>query len=84
MSGYHVSSISKGVVGEFSKIAEEVAELEDAILQGNKCMALMECSDIVGAIDAYLQKQYNGCVSLEDLIVMTRLTQKVFIEGYRK
>lgn len=53
--GYHLKSIPKGVVGKVSKIIEEIDELEDAMEQGVKIMALVELSDLYGAIDLYLK-----------------------------
>lgn len=83
MSGYHKREIEKGTVGELSKIYEEVEELKDADDQNIELMVLLELSDLVGAVELYLNK-HHGSISLEDLISMSRLTQKVFVEGFRK
>jgi hypothetical protein len=40
--GYHLRPISKGVLGEASKIQEELDELLDAEAQQNKILAMVE------------------------------------------
>lgn len=79
---YHVAIIAKGVVGEISKIVEEVHELEDASLQGNKVMCLCELSDIYGAIECYLQK-HTPSITMGDLAVMSNATKEAFKNGRR-
>ncbi len=80
--GYHLTPIAKGVVGEASKIREELEELEDAIEQGVKVMAMVELSDLIGAIDLYLKKHAPD-ISLDDLIRMNNVTQRAFRNGSR-
>ncbi len=80
--GYHVTHIPKGILGELSKIEEEVAELADALAQGNKLMALQELSDMYGAIDSMLERRFVG-FSMEDLAVMARATRSAFLDGTR-
>lgn len=80
--GYHVGEIAKGEVGEFSKILEEVAECEDARHQGCKVMELVELSDLCGAIDLYVQKHFS--LNIHDLLKMSNITQRAFINGVRK
>lgn len=80
--GYHIKVIPKGEVGEFSKIMEEVLELQDALEQNAKIMALCEMSDIVGAMQQFLKKHYPG-TTLADLIQMSDLTTKAFEDGSR-
>jgi phosphoribosyl-ATP pyrophosphohydrolase len=79
--GYHEIKIAKGELGEFSKIREEFEELNDAMIQGNKLMAICECADIIGAIEAFVAK-YN--LSLKDLIRMSDATKSAFADGSRK
>jgi hypothetical protein len=55
---YHLKEIPKGILGEFSKIEEEFLEFLDAIDQDNILMALIELSDMLGAIEYYREK-YN-------------------------
>ena len=78
--GYHLTEIERGTFGEFSKIKEEFLEAEDALLQGNKVMALIELSDLIGAIEAYCCK-HN--ITLEDLIKMKEATGRAFNDGTR-
>lgn len=80
--GYHVTEIPRGVLGEPSKIAEEHAEFQDAVSQGIKIMALVELSDMVGAIKAYLVNHHPG-VTLDDLESMELITRRAFINGRR-
>lgn len=54
--GYHISEIEKGVVGEYSKIIEEINELIDAENQNARIMILVELSDLVGSILLYINK----------------------------
>lgn len=54
--GYHNREIQKGVFGEFSKIYEEYEELLDALQQRCKILVLVEISDLLGAINGYLEK----------------------------
>ena len=79
--GYHTYKIQKGELGEFSKIVEEFQELEDAHLQGCKILELVELSDLLGAIDIYLQNKYN--LSWKDISHMASLTRKAFESGDR-
>jgi hypothetical protein len=80
--GYHINPIPKGVVGESSKILEEVLELQDAESQNASIMALVELSDMIGAVELYLARHHPS-VSLDDLIVMSRITQRAFRNGHR-
>jgi phosphoribosyl-ATP pyrophosphohydrolase len=80
--GYHVSEIPKGTLGDSSKILEEVLELIDAEKQESKVMALVELSDLVGAIRAYLAKHASN-ISLRDLETMSAITKRAFDNGHR-
>lgn len=80
--GYHITAIPKGIIGESSKILEEVLELQDAELQNTSIMALVELSDMIGAIEHYLARHHPS-VSLDDLITMSRITQRAFANGHR-
>lgn len=80
---YHKRDIAKGVIGELSKIQEELEELIDAEAQGNSIMALVEISDLYGAIEMYLLKHYPS-MSMRDVKVMSRATQQSFMSGARK
>ena len=83
MPGYHVRTIERGVVGELSKIREELDEAIDAEEQGCNIMVLVELSDVVGAIEEYLARHYPA-THLVDLIKMSDITRRAFREGFRK
>lgn len=79
--GYHSREIAKGVLGQKSKIREEFEEFEDALEQENPVMALVELSDLIGAVEAYA---LTYGVSLENLITMKDATARAFASGKRK
>lgn len=79
--GYHKVKIEKGVLGEFSKIREEFLEAEDALEQDNKVMLLVELCDLIGAVEAYVEK-HN--MTLNDLLTMKDATKSAFLDGTRK
>ena len=80
--GYHTRKIDKGVLGETSKIREEYEEFVDAVAQGNSVMKLVELSDLIGAIEAYVEKRHN--ITLNELIIMKNATKSAFEEGDRQ
>lgn len=82
MAGYHIHQISKGVYGELSKIQEELDELRDAEAQGIKILALVELSDLYGAVDQYLKQHHPG-VTMDDLRDMAAVTHRAFQQGVR-
>ncbi len=79
--GYHTKEIKRGVFGEPSKIREEFEEFEDALTQRNPVMAIIELSDLVGAIDGYIRK-FN--LTIDDLVAMKEATHRAFMDGTRK
>ncbi len=79
---YHVSTIPTGVIGERSKIEEELLELKDAEDQQNKIMVLNELSDLVGAVECYVEKNFPG-FTLQDLVTMSNATRRAFESGHR-
>jgi hypothetical protein len=81
--GYHKSRIEKGVFGEISKIQEEVLELKDAMKQECKIMALMELSDLYGAIRGFMKINFPT-YTMSDLEKMSDITERVFTNGFRK
>ena len=80
--GYHLREIDKGVLGEASKVREEVEEFLDAVDQGVSIMALVELSDLMGAVKAYLDRHHPG-MELSDLIAMSDVTARAFKNGRR-
>jgi hypothetical protein len=83
MAGYHLAEIPRGQYGKVSKIKEEVFELEDAVNQNNKVMALVELSDIILSIEGYLEQEYGNKVTLQDLLIMAKATRRAFDAGHR-
>lgn len=81
--GYHKAEITKGVYGHFSKIEEEFQELKDAIDQKDRILALVELSDLVGAIDGFVKHEFKT-MSLDDIVKFSKLTQHAFETGDRK
>jgi hypothetical protein len=81
-TGYHTTSIKRGVYGEFSKLEEELCEIEDAIVQGNRIMELNELSDLYGALEAYVETKHKG-YTINDLAKMSQATKKAFADGHR-
>lgn len=80
--GYHIRKIERGVLGEASKVREETEEFLDAVDQGVSIMALVELSDLIGAIDSYLAKHHPG-VTMDDLKAMNAVTRRAFENGRR-
>lgn len=80
---YHIKKIERGTYGNFSKIKEEFLELEDAVEQNNKVLALCEIADLFGAIEGYLQTHAAG-ISIEDILKMMTATKEAFLSGERK
>lgn len=81
--GYHKNQIKKGTYGEISKIQEELEELQDAQQQNNKIMQLVELSDIIGAIEGFLDKHHPK-ITIQDLLIMAKATHNAFKSGDRK
>lgn len=78
--GYHKREITKGEIGEYSKVKEEFDELTDAWEQNNKVLIVCELTDLVGAIEEYA-KQFN--MTMGDLKRFSDLTKSAFKEGKR-
>lgn len=78
--GYHEVPIKKGVLGELSKIREELEELEDAEAQEVKILIHCELADLYGAVRQYA-KRYG--LKMKDLRAMEKLTTAAFRQGYR-
>ena len=78
---YHLVEIPKGVYGNASKITEEYKEFIDAYRQGCSIMELVELSDLLGAIEAYVLK---FGMSLDDLKQFSDVTKRAFESGHRQ
>jgi hypothetical protein len=81
--GYHKAIIAKGVYGQLSKIYEELAEVQDAMDQNASIMALVELSDVFGAVEGYLKTNFKG-MEMNDLKIMSDLTKSAFRDGERQ
>lgn len=81
--GYHETEIERGEIGELSKIREELEEALDANEQGAELMVLLELSDLIGAIEAYLNRHHPS-LTLRDLYKMARITKRAFTSGHRE
>ena len=79
---YHLSNIDKGELGELSKIQEELDEAKDAESQMCPVMLLVELSDLLGAVDAYLSK-HHPTIGIIDLMLMANITARAFQNGRR-
>lgn len=78
---YHKKEISRGVYGEFSKVVEEFEELSDAFEQKDVILQLVEISDLLGAIEGYLE---SFGVTLGDAISFSNKTKEAFRAGTRQ
>jgi phosphoribosyl-ATP pyrophosphohydrolase len=78
--GYHTVEITKGVLGQSSKIQEELDELKDAEKQGVKILIHCELADLYGALRVYAAT-YG--LTMEDLAAMAALTERAFEQEYR-
>lgn len=80
--GYHKREIIiKGILGDTSKIKEELDELEEALEQDNKILALCEIADLYGAVEAVA---HSLGVSMEDVQKMAAATKRAFQSGERQ
>lgn len=79
--GYHLRKIEKRKVGTIEKILEEVEEYQDAMEQGCEIMALVELSDIYGALQLVVEKHNK---TMDDLKSMATVTRRAFEDGSRR
>ncbi len=80
--GYHLDPIPKTRdLGSVDKIIEEYQEFIDAVKQRTHIMALVELSDLIGAIDLYTKANFN--LSIEDLKTFNNITHRAFVNGRR-
>ena len=80
--GYHDEIIGKAQIGTFEKILEEIDEMKDAHLSKNKVMELVEISDLYGAIEFYVSKNYPS-LSMKEIKKMSQTTKRAFENGRR-
>lgn len=79
-NGYHVTTFDRGTFGEISKVIEEAHEYIDAKEQRCKIMAQLELSDLYGALEAVAKKEG---LTMDDLKIMSDITQRAFRNGHR-
>lgn len=80
--GYHLVAIARGELGELSKIQEELDELRDAMTQGSRIMAAVELADLMGAVQAFMDRHLPG-MTLQDLQTFSAITRRAFENGHR-
>ena len=80
--GYHLVDIPRGELGELSKIQEELDELFDAMAQGSRIMAAVELADLLGAVQAFMDRHLPG-TTIDDLQTFSAITQRAFKNGHR-
>lgn len=71
-----MTSIPKGVLGQASKIEEELLEYLDACEQGCVLMALNELADVMGAMRAYSQR-FSAIFRFEELLTHSMVLEPV-------
>lgn len=64
--GYHLVPIRKGVLGELSKVQEELDELTDGYVQKDRILMSVELADLYGAMQLYLTK-HQPMYSMDDI-----------------
>lgn len=74
MSKWHERDIPKGVLGELSKIAEELEEARDAEERGQDLMLMFELCDIIGAC-GLVAGRYGW--NLDQLVTFSKLRSEV-------
>lgn len=79
--GYHLRPIvTEGVYGEPSKIREELEELEEALDQDNRILALCELADLYGALEAVAESLGTSMLEVSQMAAATR---RAFQDGSR-
>lgn len=79
--GYHLRPIeTEGVYGQTSKIREELEELEEAMEQDNRILALCELADLYGALEAVAEAIGTNMLELSQMAAATR---RAFQDGSR-
>ncbi len=81
-AGYHLRPIPQGVFGKLSKVREELEEAMDAEEQGVAIMVLVELSDLYGAVEGYLSKNFPD-MTMDDLRDFSAVTKRAFENGHR-
>lgn len=69
----HLTEIIKGEYGKVSKIREELSELDDAIAQNSRILAIIELSDLYGALEGVIE---GMGMTMEDLKTFSDIVKK--------
>ena len=64
------------------EITKILLQMKDALEQNNPIMALVELSDLCGAMEAFLQK-YHPSIHMSHLLEMSKATKSAFNDGTR-
>lgn len=79
---YHLRPIIiKGKYGDLSKVYEELDELAESLEQNNRILALVELSDLYGAIEALAETLGTNII---EIAKMSDATKRSFKSGERK
>lgn len=79
--GYHLRDIPRGDYGTARKVLEEAHEFVDAVEQGSDVMALVELSDLYGAVRGWLAR--HPTITEADLERFSLITERAFRNGHR-
>lgn len=78
---YHLRPIKvQGEFGKTSKIHEELDELEEALEQNNRILALCELADLFGALSGVAESLGTNMI---EVIRMSEATHRAFKSGAR-
>jgi hypothetical protein len=80
--GYHLVPIRKGVLGELSKVQEELDELSDGFAQKDRILMSVEVADLYGALELFVEKHLPG-LTMEDVAKFSATTRRAFTNGRR-
>lgn len=79
---YHLRKIqTEGVFGHPSKIREELEELEEAMEQDNRILAMCELADLYGALEGVA---HSLGTNMDQVARMAAGTKRAFLSGERR
>lgn len=86
---YHITDIPRGKFGEISKIIEELREWHDALDQDVSIMALVELSDVIGAINGFYRGNIYDyvleCRKVDSMLDMfAEITDKTMVDEFHR
>jgi len=74
--GYHIRNITRGTLGEWSKVSEEIEEIIDALEQNLKPMVLIELCDCLGALKSVSIKM--GDFGFENYLYVSSTERNIY------